>query len=55
MTYPQVIFCIAGHTVTERMPKTCAYPKAVHVNRYTRRRRGRLEYVCEHCRSHPKR
>lgn len=36
------------------MSKACSYPKAVHVNSYTRRRNGRFETVCEHCRSYPK-
>lgn len=31
----------------------CAFPKAVHVRPYTRYRFGRLESVCEHCRSYP--
>jgi len=36
------------------MSKTCTYPKAVHVCSYMRRRNGRFERVCEHCRSYPK-
>lgn len=31
----------------------CSYPRAVHVVAYIRHRLGRLEYVCEHCRSFP--
>jgi hypothetical protein len=31
--------------------KSCHYPKSVHVNTYTRMRKGKLEIVCEHCRS----
>jgi hypothetical protein len=31
--------------------KSCNYPKAVHVNAYFRTRKGKREYVCEHCRS----
>lgn len=31
----------------------CAWPKAVHVRAYLRRRFGRWERVCEHCRSYP--
>ncbi len=31
----------------------CHYPKSVHVRSYMRRRLGRLERVCEHCRSTP--
>lgn len=30
--------------------KVCAFPKSVHVRRYTRFRKGRAETVCEHCR-----
>lgn len=33
----------------------CHYPKAVHVSRYLRFRRGRWEYVREHCRRYPRR
>ncbi|PRI73785.1 hypothetical protein BV006_00413 [Haemophilus influenzae] len=33
----------------------CSYPKSVHVNAYFRRRKGRFERVCEHCRSYPMR
>lgn len=33
---------------------TCSYPKAVHVRQYLRFRKGRLESVCEHCRSYPR-
>lgn len=35
--------------------KVCTFPKAVHVCRYLRRRFGRWEWVCEHCRSYPRR
>lgn len=35
------------------MSKSCSYPKAVHVVSYVRRRFGRWERVCEHCRSYP--
>jgi hypothetical protein len=31
--------------------KVCHYPKPVHVVAYTRFRKGKLEHVCEHCRS----
>lgn len=31
----------------------CAFPKAVHVSPYARLRFGRMEHVCEHCRSYP--
>ena len=31
----------------------CKLPRAVHVSPYMRFRRGRLEYVREHCRSFP--
>lgn len=31
----------------------CTYPKSVHVRQYVRFRFGRLESVCEHCRSYP--
>jgi hypothetical protein len=31
----------------------CMFPKAVHVRSYVRVRFGRLEQVCEHCRSFP--
>ncbi|WP_259375188.1 hypothetical protein [Roseateles chitosanitabidus] len=31
----------------------CHWPKSVHVRPYTRTRFGRLESVCEHCRSLP--
>jgi len=31
--------------------KICTFPKSVHVNAYTRFRKGRLEYVSEHCRA----
>jgi len=31
----------------------CMYPQAVHVRQYVRFRFGRIENVCEHCRSHP--
>ena len=31
----------------------CMYPRAVRVRNYVRFRFGRLENVCEHCRSHP--
>lgn len=34
---------------------TCHYPRSVHVSAYLRFRRGRLEWVCEHCRSYPTR
>ncbi len=33
--------------------RTCSYPKAVHVRAYVRFRKGRIENVCEHCRSFP--
>lgn len=33
--------------------RTCTYPKAVYVRAYTRRRFGRTENVCQHCRSYP--
>jgi hypothetical protein len=33
--------------------KICSHPKSVHVRRYFRRRFGRWEDVCEHCRSFP--
>jgi hypothetical protein len=33
--------------------RICAYPKSVHVRSYVRLRFGRLEHVCEHCRSFP--
>ncbi len=33
--------------------KTCNFPKPVHVRPYQRRRNGRMESVCEHCRSWP--
>jgi hypothetical protein len=33
----------------------CNYPKSVHVCTYYRFRKGKLEQVCEHCRSVPKR
>ena len=32
---------------------SCKWPRAVHVRSYTRFRKGRLELVCEHCRSYP--
>ncbi len=35
------------------MTKSCTFPKSVHVREYTRFRKGRLEIVCEHCRSLP--
>lgn len=35
------------------MTKSCAFPKPVHVRQYMRFRKGRLEIVCEHCRSRP--
>lgn len=31
----------------------CTYPKGVHVRAYVRFRFGKLENVCEHCRSYP--
>ena len=31
----------------------CMHPRSVHVRRYVRFRYGRLEDVCEHCRSYP--
>lgn len=31
----------------------CSYPRSVHVNAYIRRKKGRFERVCEHCRSYP--
>lgn len=33
--------------------RICMHPRAVHVRPYVRRRFGRLEQVCEHCRSFP--
>ena len=33
----------------------CQYPRPVHVSAYLRFRRGRLEWVCGHCRSLPRR
>lgn len=33
--------------------RICMYPKTVHVRAYIRFRFGRLENVCEHCRSCP--
>lgn len=33
----------------------CSFPKAVHVSAYVRWKKGRLEYVIEHCRSYPRR
>jgi hypothetical protein len=35
------------------MAIVCNLPKAVHVCAYTRVRFGKLEYVCEHCRTYP--
>lgn len=35
------------------MAIACMYPKAVHVRAYQRFRKGKLETVCEHCRSAP--
>lgn len=32
----------------------CMYPRAVHVRNYVRVRFGRIEHVCEHCRSYPR-
>lgn len=32
--------------------RICMFPKAVHVRPYVRYRFGRLEHVCEHCRSY---
>jgi hypothetical protein len=32
----------------------CMYPKSVHVRAYVRFRFGRIEHVCEHCRSNPR-
>ena len=31
----------------------CTYPMSVHVRNYVRFRFGRLENVCQHCRSLP--
>lgn len=54
--------CVTGirkllsHPPTMRracMSKSCAFPKPVHVRQYMRFRKGRLEIVCEHCRSRP--
>jgi len=33
--------------------RICAYPRGVHVRPYIRFRFGKLEHVCEHCRSYP--
>lgn len=33
--------------------RICMYPRAVHVRPYVRFRLGKLENVCEHCRSFP--
>lgn len=35
------------------MAIACHFPKGVHVRQYTRFRKGKLEVVCEHCRSMP--
>ena len=44
---------IAPDNRTELGMVICAYPKSVFVRSYMRRRFGRWESVCAHCRSYP--